>query len=680
MTHRFRYSHRRPGARFAMAAAGLAILIAAYLFTALAQPQAAADGRAQHGRADDSGAGRTAPSAFAHGVGRCGDAATRISAVQGPGATSPMIGAAVVVEGIVVGDYQQAAGGGAAQAQLGGFFIQQEDADADADAATSEGLFIFDPTGTLDLSQGDRARVAGTVDEFAGRTQIDHVTAIRLCGSGYTVSPAVIRLPVPDSFASVAAYYERVEGMRVSFSDALTVTEQFELARFGQLVLSTAGRLRHYGQDGTPPLTQAGFERALAEQARRRILLDDFNSVQNRDPVFHPQPGGFSVTNFIRVGAVVQRLEGVLDFAFGEWRVQPLQEHPVRFDNPPRPAVPSLPGNLVVGSMNVLNYFNGDGLGGGFPTPRGAHSPGELQRQTDKLVAAITAMKPDILGLLEIENDGDGVNDALASLVHAINRVAGVGVYDYVRAGASGGTDLIKSSLIYQAATVAPTGAAQVLDTLAFTDPKRRGRQFNRPALAQAFQVVDSAHPGFNATFTAVLLHLKSKGSACGPGDDSTFAGNCNETRTQAATALLEWLASGPTHSAGNAGRADRDVLLLGDFNSYFQEAPLQVFYQAGYRNLLRSSDYSSVFGGTSAALDHALASPGLAGQIAGAAIWHINADENSLLDYNDTVRDDGEAHFDAKPPGNELYRPDAWRSSDHDPVLVGLDLSAPGE
>ena len=52
--------------------------------------------------------------------------------------------------------------------------------------------------------------------------------------------------------------------------------------------------------------------------------------------------------------------------------------------------------------------------------------------------------------------------------------------------------------------------------------------------------------------------------------------------------------------------------------------------------------------------------------QVTGVTEWHINADEPTVLDYN----------TEFKP--QDLYQPTPYRSSDHDPVIVGLDLNAP--
>ena len=69
---------------------------------------------------------------------------------------------------------------------------------------------------------------------------------------------------------------------------------------------------------------------------------------------------------------------------------------------------------------------------------------------------------------------------------------------------------------------------------------------------------------------------------------------------------------------------------------------------------------YSFNFFSESGYLDHALSSPNMMANVTGAAIWHINADEPSALDYNNFNQPD-------------LFNDDEFRSSDHDAVLVGL-------
>jgi uncharacterized protein len=118
-------------------------------------------------------------------------------------------------------------------------------------------------------------------------------------------------------------------------------------------------------------------------------------------------------------------------------------------------------------------------------------------------------------------------------------------------------------------------------------------------------------------------------------------------------------------------GTIDPDILVLGDLNAYAKEDPIGVFEDAGYTNLIQQfggdDAYSYVFDGQWGYLDHALASSSMVSQVVGAAEWHINADEPGVLDYN----------VDFKSPGQvtSLFAPDEFRTSDHDPVIVGLDL-----
>lgn len=124
-------------------------------------------------------------------------------------------------------------------------------------------------------------------------------------------------------------------------------------------------------------------------------------------------------------------------------------------------------------------------------------------------------------------------------------------------------------------------------------------------------------------------------------------------------------------------------MLIIGDLNSYAKEDPIVTLRNAGYSDLVAafggSSAYSYVFDGQLGYLDHALANPTLTPQVTGVAAWHINADEVPLFDYNDEIRDAGEASFEAESDARPLYHADAFRTSDHDPVIIGLDLRNAG-
>ena len=141
---------------------------------------------------------------------------------------------------------------------------------------------------------------------------------------------------------------------------------------------------------------------------------------QNIDPTRYPQ-GGLSATNTLRVGDTLPGLTGVMDFAV----LRTTGSSPsarsastTRTRGRRRPA--PVGGNLKVASFNVLNFFNGDGLGGGFPTSRGANTQFELDRQKAKEVSALKAIDADIVGLMEIENDAPP-NSAIEELVAGLN-------------------------------------------------------------------------------------------------------------------------------------------------------------------------------------------------------------------------------------------------------------------
>ena len=576
----------------------------------------------------------------------CGDPRTSISTIQGSGLQSTMTGASVSIEALVVASYQ---GSG----QFGGYFVQEED--GDGDPATSDGIFVF--SSAVPVAAGDKVRIRGTVTEFASSgtflTELSSVASTQVCSTGNTLpAPVAVMLPVP-----AVETWERYEGMRITVPQVLTVSETFTLARFGELLLSSGGRLAQ------PTNVVAPGAPATALQAlndRNRILLDDGDNRQNIDPTLYPA-GGLSASNTVRVGDTLNGVTGVLDQRFGEYRLQPVAPVAIAPANP-RPAAPAaLGGTLRVASMNVLNYFNGNGQGGGFPTERGATTPEEFARQHAKTVATIVAIDADVIGLNEIENDALGFS-AIEDLVAGVNAATAPGTYAFIDTGVVG-TDAIRVALLYKPATVTPFNTYAILTSA--VDPEFIDT-LNRPSLAQTFTQNSNGK-----RLTVDVNHLKSKGSDClavNDPDTGDGQGNCNVTRTKAAGALVRWLATDPT------GSGDPDVLIVGDMNSYAMEGPIKAVTNAGYTNLVRAlvgpNAYSYVFEGQSGYLDHALASPALSSRITGISEWHINADEPVGLDYN--------IEFKTPNQVNTFYAADPFRSSDHDPVVVGINLIRP--
>jgi uncharacterized protein len=590
---------------------------------------------------------------------------TPISAIQGPGTSTPIAGQQVVTRGIVTADFTSGGASGIdANQGYRGFTVEALAVDRDDDPRTSEGLFVFEPAGTFAGAIGDLVAVAGTAGEGFGQTQVE-ATDVAVCdATGIdTTLPAPADLPLPVAPDDRGQVLEPLESMRVTHPE-LTVVEFFQLERFGEVRLSSDGVLDN-PTNIVDPRDDAAYEAIIAGNAAAQIILDNGKSGQNLDPVPYVVPG-----DTLRIGDQLRDATAVLGFRFGSWRLSPidvdvLTEQLRTNRTRPRPLTPpEVGGTLTVASFNVLNYFNGDGQGGGFPTARGAVTPSELERQTAKLVAAVSQLDADIVGLIEIEND-EGAFQATAAFVDALNAVAGEEVYAFVDTGVIG-TDAIKQAFIYKPATVEPTGDFAILDSS--VDPRFDDRR-SRPALAQTF-----TERATGEAVTVVNNHLKSKGSACAPEDNDPRQGNCNGVRTRAAEALADWLATDPT------GQEAVGSLVIGDINAYAKEDPIRVLLDAGYVDLLEAfapadgpAPYSFTFDATQGRLDHALAEAALAPFVTGADEWHINADETQVMDYQESV-----GRFRTQLTAERYFRPDPFRSSDHDPVLVGLDLRTP--
>jgi len=552
------------------------------------------------------------------------DGIVAIGAVQGDGEASPLLDRSVTVEGVVTGSFGRG---------LGGWFVQDA---GDGDEATSDAIFVV-ADGPSELRRGDRVRVRGRVVEHGERAR-GTLTALQ----ADTIDVVGRGEMAPVAIAGAPGNWERFEGMLVRIDAPLTVSGQHDLARRGVLHASFEGRL-FTPTELAPPGPEA--ERIAADNARRRLLLDDAQSRENPGEVWYldgqPAP---------RTGSVVTAAEGIVDQRWGEFRLQ--LTAPLRIAPAPRPAAPTVPGSIRLASFNLENLFNGDGRGGGFPTPRGARTPAELEAQLGRLVATIRALGPDVAALMELENDGYSPDSALAQLVAALN--AGGGDWAFVDAGRGPGTDAIRVGLVYRTSRLRPRGRPAVLEGGPFGSR-------SRVPLAQAFAPV-AGKGADDGVFVVVANHFKSKGCSGAEGADRDQGDGqaCwNALRVDSARRLLDWVSGDPTGSGSDL------VAIVGDFNAYAQEDPIRLFLERGWKDALSAANvvepYSFVFDGQAGRLDHALLSPTLAARLAGAAEWHSNADEPG----NSGDREANGRDRAASP----------WRSSDHDPLLLGLDL-----
>lgn len=396
----------------------------------------------------------------------CGDPATPIAEIQGSGAPSPLNGQTVSIEAVVTADFGGTDG-------FGGFFVQQDDSRRVHQPGVSEGLFVYAPK--LRAKAGDMIHLSGKVEEKYGQTQLTLAGAIAVCASGQSVTPATLTLPVADPSAFAA-----VEGMLVRVPQKLTVSEVYELGRYGSVLLSN-GRLPVPTNVAAPVDAKA----QAAANARNRLILDDGSNKQNPLAVPYPAPG-LSAANTLRVGYTVENVEGVMEKRYDAWRLQPVPGTAApSFDASanPRGEAPArhAQADLRVASFNVLNYFNGDGKGGGFDAPdnRGAPTYKEFQRQEAKIVKAITALQADVIGLMEIANNGYGELSAVRQLAARLGdgwRVVDPGTEKL-------GGDAIKVALLYNSRSVEPIGKPA---TLAIDNK-------NRQPLAQTFRRIGGA-------------------------------------------------------------------------------------------------------------------------------------------------------------------------------------------
>jgi predicted extracellular nuclease len=603
---------------------------------------------------------------------------TKISQIQGSGSTfNSTYGGTQTIEGIVTRVFP-------GSTKLNGFYVQEEAADSDGNAATSEAIFVFDSAGLFTGSQGDKVRVTGSVGEYTSSssniagtgssslTQLSALTSVVNLGAASLPALTSVTLPIAD-----VSQLERYEGMLVEISagsNPLVVTETFKLGRYGQVGLSAGERLGQYTQFNAPSVS--GYANYLTDLQDGYIILDDGSTSQNPDPVIHARGGQpLSASNPLRGGDTIASITGVLDERFEGYRVQSGTAANFVASNPRSSTAPPVQGTLKIASFNLLNYFNGNGSGaagsaGGFPTARGANNLAEFERQRAKTIAAVLGLNADIIAYNELENDGYGPSSSAQQLVAGLNAALGVNAYSFITPSAGllqpdgrFGGDEISVGFFYRSDRVrqAPGSSVAALQSGSFDQGSNR---IQRPALAVSFERLD-AGVATGEQLTTVVTHLKSKGSSAGGSGDADAGdgqGLSNGSRSRAAAELADWLASSPT------GLNDPDVLILGDLNSYLKEDPITTLATRGYQSLYGPDSYSYQFNGQWGSLDHMLASASLAAQLGSAHKWAINSDEAVVLDYN--------TEFKSASQINSFYNADPFRSSDHDPLLAGFLLN----
>lgn len=604
---------------------------------------------------------------------------TSIENIQGTGAASEMVGRQVTIRAVVTGAYPT---GG-----IRGFYVQSPGSGWEIPSAGSSALFVYSPTGVGEVAVGDHVQVTGTVGEYFGLTQLSAPAS----GIEILSEPAEAIKPISVDIPAGDTERERFESMLIDPQGQWTVADNYSLNQFGEMTLAEGSSrivpgertLRQATDVFTPGSAAAG--ELEAENVDRALLLDDgatMNFLGSNANKSVPLPY-LSAERRVSVGATATFTGPVImDYRYEHWRLQPQGQVigaedvdiPAAFARVRNEDPADVGGNISVGSFNVLNYFTttGDRISGcsyytdrmGQPVTvrggcdaRGAADIENLQRQQAKIVSALNRFDADVVVLEEIENSarfGRDRDAALATLVDALNRAAGRQQWRFVPSPVTvpEDEDVIRTAMIYKSGAVKPIDESVVLDDRAFVNA--------RDPLAQAFQRV-----GGNAEtrFLVVANHFKSKGSDPKDGsanaDRGDGAGAWNAARVGQAEALVAF-ADGLKKT-----RNTDKVLLAGDFNAYSAEEPIQVLIRAGYVDLgAQAKTQSYLFGGRTGSLDHILGSSEVARTVTGAAIWNINATESVAYEYS-------RHNYNV----SRLYSPDPFRSSDHDPVLVGMQL-----
>lgn len=453
-------------------------------------------------------------------------------------------------------------------------------------------------------------------------------------------------------------------GQDVTITGNLVVVDTYDLARRGQVVVA---RERLYiptssvdPNDADPDATSfeggSNVAKVVALQKSNEaatITIDDGLSQQNVfPPPLFPELG--STQPSVRIGSVINGVSGKVVKSRNKFLLvsdKPLQWTPAK--RPQRPDVGEA--RMTVSSFNVLNYFTT--LDNGSNNARGADTESEMKRQEAKLVAAISALKADVIGLMEIENNLNAENRLLA----ALNEAAGSPVYQGCGlpdqfSTAPGGADAIRVALIYRSDRVTPVGEVSTIHDEAFSNA--------RAPIIHSFEAKSGGQP-----LTVIVNHFKSKGGS------NADAANKNKGDGQAAfNAARRAQSLAICNYIDKQKQADPQarVLVIGDLNAYNQEDPIDAMRAKGLVDLREQleaqnpsdeqpRDYSFIYRGQSGSMDHAMATKTLAADVTGVATWHINSDEPRFLDYNEEYNPE------------VLYQADPFRSSDHDPVLIGI-------
>ncbi len=638
-----------------------------------------------------------------------------IKDIQGTGASTPIPGQVVLTQGVVTASYPT---GG-----FNGFFIQTPGPDT-ADA--SDGIFVYGGASGFATypAVGDSVDVTGTAGENFGKTELSLASWSPHGSSLGTVTPKTV-VPGTDctlpggACANAAALdiaREATEGEAFQPTGSWTLTDVYDGGPFyGPGIANSSANHGELGvaAESTKPLVAPTELYDVQTQAievtnrgkwndAHRIIVDDGSSLTYSTTANSGSPFPWMTPSYVpRVGAAITFPAPVILIKdFSAWRLLPSSQvvgapsatQPQLQQTRAANATPqNVGGDVKLATFNVLNFFPTHGneyeaanannhctyftdragaqitTGAcGNPTtgsgngPRGAANAVNVVRQRDKIVSAINTANADIVSLEELENSakfGKNRDFAIAQLVAALNAASIPGKWDFAPSPVGGDLppladeDVIRTGFIYQPARVSRVGSSKILvGSAAFGNA--------REPLAQAFKRLGTSD---SDGFAVIVNHFKSKGSGA---DDGTGQGNANPDRVAQANALVTFA------NQFQVSRGLTRTFLVGDFNAYSHEDPIDVLVAAGYAELHSTSDpdeESYNFDGQIGSLDHVLANGPAAADVTGVDVWPINGYESVYYEYS---------RFNYNV--TNLYSSGPFRSSDHSPEIVGIDTADP--
>ncbi|MHA1939904.1 MAG: endonuclease/exonuclease/phosphatase family protein, partial [Candidatus Thorarchaeota archaeon] len=506
-----------------------------------------------------------------------------IPEIQGDGWSNTVSGY-IDTWGVVTADYQDEV--------KRGFFVQ--DPVGDGNPATSDGIFVYHDS--YDVEVGDYVKLQGKVSEYYGMTQM-YKPWITIEDTGYPLPEAVELNPPTDDYAS-DVYYESLEGMLVCVSEMRVIA-------------------------GTDHFNEiAGV---VADSGIKRVFEDD--PVGTGEIIFADDSGGLVIN--VRTGTLLKNLCGPLDYTYGEYKIQPSADLPPEI-------VPEwwaesdcvwprgLRFGFTVATYNMYNLFDE------FDDPDkidGPPSAEEVELQLTKHALTIKEIlrMPDLIAVQEVEN---------IEILERLTKTKPIqGKYGAVLIDGPYGR-AVDVGLLYRKnrVTIVSAEARQTCTDLDdgygpgtdpnFPCPEGYNPLYSRPPLVVHLKTHGKWYRGRHGGGTDLWLiinHFKSK---------STYAPTYADTEPRRIQ-QAEWVSSLVDEIQDNNCRAK--VMVIGDLNSYENEAPITTLIDGGLTNLVfevnKRSRYSYIYRGMSGVLDHILITPSLHRNFLFARFVHFNTD-----------------------------------------------------